>query len=116
MSRDTGSATRSFLEYLAAEYIVRTHRHGEGLWSETQPHVVGGSWKLVGQIALQLFDRNVDHEAEEVLGALLREGQSEELETRVASITFAARPLAHLRAHCRRQTRPSAEPVRRDAE
>ncbi len=91
-----GFSHRSFLEYFAAEYIVRTHRNGESLWAEIEPHVVGGSWELVGQIALQLFDRNVDDGAEEVLQALLHSGQVQSGQTRIAAATFAARSLAHV--------------------
>ncbi|WP_433272710.1 NACHT domain-containing protein [Actinosynnema sp. CS-041913] len=66
-----GFTHRTFLEYFAAEHLVRTNSTAERLWTALSPRVAVGEWDVVAQIALQLFDRNVDGGAEEVLRLVL---------------------------------------------
>lgn len=78
-----GFTHRTFLEYFAAEQLVRTHRTAESLWSVLRPNI--SQWDVVAQIVLQLHDRNV----EGGLDALL-------IEMVDGGLTFATRSLQHL--------------------
>ncbi|MFT7840487.1 NACHT domain-containing protein [Saccharothrix sp. BKS2] len=89
-----GFTHRTFLEYFAAEYLVRTNPSAERLWPALRPHVLAGEWDVVAQIVLQLFDRNVDGGAEEVLRLVLAP-VSEEREETSWSRGFAARALEY---------------------
>ncbi|USX48409.1 NACHT domain-containing NTPase [Lentzea sp. HUAS12] len=79
-----GFTHRTFLEYFAAEYLVRTHRTAEALWAVLKPHV--DQWDVVAQIVLQLYDRNVEGGADELLSEALADG----------GLGFAARALHHV--------------------
>ncbi|PWK81796.1 NACHT domain-containing protein [Lentzea atacamensis] len=79
-----GFTHRTFLEYFAAEHLVRTHRTAEELWTALLPHI--NQWEVVAQIALQLYDRNVEDGVDELLTeAVQRDG-----------LNFAARALRHM--------------------
>ncbi|NKE58031.1 NACHT domain-containing protein [Lentzea sp. PSKA42] len=87
-----GFTHRTFLEYFAAEYLVRTHRTAAELWEVLRPE--GSQWDVVAQIVLQLYDRNVEDGVDELLTeALGRDG-----------LDFAARALHY--------THPSTRVVR----
>jgi hypothetical protein len=74
-----GFAHRTFLEFFAAEHLVRTHPAAEQLWAALKPRITGGGWDIAGQIALQLLDRNVDGGVDQ----LLHNAISEPFETNV---------------------------------
>lgn len=79
-----GFTHRTFIEYFAAEHLVRTHRTADELWTALLPHI--NQWEVVAQIALQLYDRNVEDGVDELLiEAVQRDG-----------LNFAARALRHL--------------------
>ncbi|GAB3740690.1 hypothetical protein GCM10027598_70710 [Amycolatopsis oliviviridis] len=59
-----GFTHRTFLEYFAAEHLVRQHATISGLWTELLPRITVGEWEVIGQIAIQLFDRNVEDGAD----------------------------------------------------
>ncbi|MFD2467776.1 NACHT domain-containing protein [Amycolatopsis silviterrae] len=59
-----GFTHRTFLEYFAAEHLVRQHADISGLWAELLPRISMGDWEVVGQIAIQLFDRNAEDGAD----------------------------------------------------
>ncbi|MFD4643295.1 NACHT domain-containing protein [Lentzea sp. NPDC058436] len=79
-----GFTHRTFLEYFAAEYLVRTHRTAEALWAVLKPNVE--QWDVVAQIVLQLYERNVEGGADELLAEALSRG----------GLGFAARALHHV--------------------
>ncbi|SES12762.1 NACHT domain-containing protein [Lentzea albida] len=79
-----GFTHRTFLEYFAAEHLVRAHRTAEALWAVLKPHVE--QWDVVAQIVLQLYDRNVEGGADELLTEALADG----------GLGFAARALHHV--------------------
>lgn len=62
-----GFTHRTFMEYFAAEHLVRTHPLAHQLWEALRPRVLSGEWEVVAQIALQLLDRNVDGGVDEFL-------------------------------------------------
>jgi len=91
-----GFTHRTFLEYFAAEHLVRTNRTATSLWAALEPNI--GQWEVVAQIVLQLYDRNVEGGADELLTEALTAG----------GLDFAVRTL--------RYTHPSTRTVRAIAE
>ncbi|KJK53436.1 hypothetical protein UK23_00055 [Lentzea aerocolonigenes] len=79
-----GFTHRTFLEFFAAEYLVRTHRTAAELWAVLQPTI--NQWDVVAQIVLQLYERNTEGGFDELLLEALK---SEEL-------GFASRALHHV--------------------
>jgi hypothetical protein len=67
-----GFTHRTFLEYFAAEYLVRTHRTAQALWMVLKPNVE--QWDVVAQIVLQLYERNFEGGADELLSEALSDG------------------------------------------
>lgn len=79
-----GFTHRTFLEYFAAEHLVRTHRTAAELWAVLDPSI--NQWEVVAQIVLQLYDRNVEGGVDELLTeALTNDG-----------LEFAARSLHYM--------------------
>ncbi len=66
-----GFTHRTFLEYFAAEHLVRANPTPERLWETLLPHVLVGEWDVIAQIALQLLDRYMDGGPDEVLRLVL---------------------------------------------
>lgn len=79
-----GFTHRTFLEYFAAEHITRTHRTADSLWATLKPNI--NQWDVVAQIVLQLYDRNVEGGADELLTEALDDG----------GLAFAARSLHYV--------------------
>lgn len=79
-----GFTHRTFLEYFAAVHLVRTHRTAKDLWAVLRPNI--HQWDVVAQIALQLFERNVEGGADELLAEA----------TAGDGIAFAARSLHYI--------------------
>ncbi|KOV80067.1 hypothetical protein ADL03_34320 [Nocardia sp. NRRL S-836] len=84
-----GFTHRTFLEYFAAEHLVRSHRTAKDLWSALGPNIA--QWEVVAQIALQLHDRNVAGGADELLAEALDHG----------GLDFAARSLHYVHPRTR---------------
>ena len=85
-----GFTHRTFLEFFAAERLVRTHPTPERLWEALRPRVEAGEWELVAQIALQLLDRNVDGGLDDLLRLVLTPSRP------VTLLHFAARSLGYV--------------------
>ena len=90
-----GFTHRTFMEYFAAEHIVRTNRTAAQLWEVLEPKIAEGAWDVVGQVAVQLYDRNVDDGSDELL-RLLFSRLPEEPASRSQLLAFAARSLNHV--------------------
>lgn len=96
---------RTFLEFFAAEHLVRTCRTPDDLAKVLRPHIAAGEWDVVAQLAYQLQDDNIDGAADDLLSDLLREAEGEQGDV---LLNFAARSLAFLvprRDVCREVTR-----------
>lgn len=81
-----GFTHRTFMEYFAAEHLVRKHTTASSLWSALRSHVNEGAWDVVSRVALQLHDRNVEDGADDVLSHAIHDGE----------LDFAARTLGYL--------------------
>jgi hypothetical protein len=93
---------RTFLEFFAAEHLVRTHATPSALGKVLRPRIQQGEWDVVAQLAFQLQDDNIDGAADELLTGLVSDADSPEVDD--ASLSFAARSLSFLvpsRAICR---------------
>jgi hypothetical protein len=66
-----GFTYRTFLEYFAAAHLARTSDDPQSIAEELLPYVAQGEWNDVGQIAVQIIDRNVEDGAEQVIMTLL---------------------------------------------
>jgi len=86
-----GFAHRTFLEFFAAEYLVRHNPSPEQVWAVLAEHVGDGSWEVVGQLALQLVDRNLADGADRVLSVALDAADRPK-----DVLEFAARALQHV--------------------
>lgn len=93
---------RTFLEFFAAEHLVRTHATPAALGEILRPRIRRGEWDVVAQLAFQLQDDNIDGASDELLIGLLSACDDEQGQDAVLS--FAARSLSFLvptRATCR---------------
>lgn len=90
-----GFTHRTFLEFFAAEHLVRTHPTAQQLWTVLQPRVIAGEWEVVAQIALQLLERNVDGGVDKLLRLVLEE-QTHSDDERATLNGFAARALGYV--------------------
>lgn len=91
-----GFTHRTFLEFFAAEHLVRTHPSADLLWEVLQPRVRRGEWEVVTQIALQLLDRNMDDGADEFLRPVLADLTNDDDKRAVDVLGFAARTLGYV--------------------
>ena len=95
-----GFTHRTFMEYFAAEHLVRTHPTAGQLWAVLRPRVLAAQWEVVAQIALQLLERNIDGEADAVLLLILDDAERAEAGDvpHVPAVlrTFAARTLGYV--------------------
>ncbi|MFE0530436.1 NACHT domain-containing protein [Micromonospora parva] len=66
-----GFAHRTFLEFFAAEFLVRNHPTPEQVWAQLTERVGEASWEVVGQIAVQLLERNLDGGADRLVSVAL---------------------------------------------
>ncbi len=90
-----GFTHRTFMEYFAAEHLVRTHPTPAELWGRLRPHVLAGEWEVVAQIALQLLERNMDGGVDSLLRLILDEAEgTDHMSARLR--TFAARTLGYV--------------------
>lgn len=84
---------RTFLEFFAAEHLVRTHRTPQDLGAVLLPRIQEGEWDVVAQLAFQLQDDNIDGAGDDLLGDVLQEARGANSDV---TLSFAARSLAFL--------------------
>ncbi|MEU5725044.1 NACHT domain-containing protein [Micromonospora sp. NPDC047738] len=90
-----GFTHRTFLEYFAAEYIVRTRGNLPELHAVLRDRISGGRFHVVGQIVLQIFDRTTDDGADELVRLLIGQVPSGDPDE-PALVAFACRALSHV--------------------
>ncbi|GAA2341067.1 NACHT domain-containing protein [Dactylosporangium salmoneum] len=92
-----GFAHRTFLEFFAAEYVVRHYELPEHVWKVIGPNLSLGKWDIVGQLALQLLERNIDYGADRLLVYAIDEVRSPRFASNATNLTvFLARSLGHV--------------------
>ncbi len=85
---------RTFLEFFAAEHLVRTYASPAELGKVLQPHIRRGEWDVVAELAFQLQDDNIDGAGDTLLLDLLATAPADQ--DGDASFNFAARSLSYL--------------------
>jgi hypothetical protein len=91
-----GFAHRTFLEFFAAEHLVRTRKTPEGVWGELIGRVRTGQWEVVAQLALQLLDRNTLDGAETLVRAAMEDALRSPVRERQRLARFGASALQHV--------------------
>jgi NACHT domain len=86
-----GFAHRTFLEYFAAEHLVRHHPAPEDLWAVLEKHLGESEWEVVAQLALQLLDRNRDDGVTTLFGLVLNTLPDGDRSAHIPLTTFLAR-------------------------
>jgi len=86
---------RTFMEFFAAEHLVRTQRTAPAVIDILRPHLEVDTWEVVGEIAAQLVDQRVEGGAEELVQTILI-SEPEDPARRSSMLAFAARLLAHV--------------------
>ncbi|MCX5449786.1 NACHT domain-containing protein [Streptomyces libani] len=90
-----GFTHRTFLEYFAANQLVRTHSTSEALFDKLHPRILRAEWEVVAQLALQVLGYNVEDGSDDFLSLTLDSIQDTEgIRGRQNLISFAARSLA----------------------
>lgn len=87
---------RTFLEFFAANQLVRTNHGPRQLLGTLLPHIHREEWDVVAQLSVLLLDRNIDGGADEFLHLLVEETQALPIDARPPALSFAARLLSYL--------------------
>ncbi|MFG2052010.1 NACHT domain-containing protein [Micromonospora sp. NPDC048935] len=90
-----GFAHRTFLEFFAAEFLVRNHSTPEQVWAQLTDRVGEASWEMVGQVAVQLLERNLDRGADRLVSAALEMVRDPGVATADAILRFVTRVFNH---------------------
>lgn len=72
-----GFTHRTFLEYFAANQIVRQNSSAEALFSLLAPKIAAAEWDVVAQLSLQILGNNVDDGADDFLQLALDKATEE---------------------------------------
>ncbi|MDG4824921.1 NACHT domain-containing protein [Asanoa sp. WMMD1127] len=62
-----GFVHRTFLEYFAASQLVKQDPNPAGIWERLEPRLRNGTWDVVGQLSVQILDRNIEDGADRIL-------------------------------------------------
>lgn len=98
---------RTFLEYFAAEYLVRTNPTPDDLATVIAPRIRLQEWDVVNELAVQLQDDNVEGAADKLLKTILGHARERGV-VYDSSLEFSARTLTYLvprRSTCREVAR-----------
>ncbi len=87
---------QTFLEYFAAEYLVRTHPTPDRLLRVLHPKIMKREWDVVAQLAFQIQDTNVENAGEELLRGLIEELDKREGIEQWSLFSFAVRCLSFI--------------------
>jgi hypothetical protein len=84
---------RTFLEYFAAAWLAYDSDTPESLARTLAPHVAGGEWEIVSELAIQIKDSTSRDGAKRIYEDLLNERQHDSLQSRSRLLQFLARSL-----------------------
>lgn len=84
---------RTFLEYFAAAYLVRTYPTPEKLAEILLPKIAKQEWDVVAQLAFQLQNKNIEGAGDELLSALIDKAAQTQVDEGWNLLFFAARSL-----------------------
>jgi hypothetical protein len=82
---------RTFMEYFAAYYLASVNELPERLARALAPKVAKREWDMVGQLAVQIKDRNVERGAERIFETLIGDPRKRSLRNRLNVLEFLAR-------------------------
>jgi hypothetical protein len=109
---------RTFLEYFAAHYVVKTSDTPELLAATLGPKVSNAEWDVVAQLALQICDKNHEDGADRAIANLLKQPISPDVQSHAHLLSFIARCLSFVQvspAIVRRLTRESLAQLNGDS-
>ncbi|MFG2272101.1 NACHT domain-containing protein [Streptomyces chartreusis] len=89
-----GFTHRTFLEYFAANQLVRLNPTAGQLFEQLRDRIAHAEWDVVSQLALQIVGNNTENGIDVFLEMVLAAGASAPLEEQANLISFAARSLA----------------------
>ncbi|MEV4108120.1 NACHT domain-containing protein [Nonomuraea sp. NPDC049695] len=88
-----GFAHRTFLEFFAADHLVRLKPDPQVVWQKIEGKIGDGSWDIVCQLSVQILDKNYWGGADEIFELLLNAALEATPERRVTLLEFAVRCL-----------------------
>lgn len=92
-----GFTHRTFLEYFAANQLVRANSSAERLFDALHDHIASQEWEVVAQLSLQILGQNVEDGGDDFLSFVLTSVEDTELLKQKRNLVeFAARSLAFM--------------------
>ena len=92
-----GFVHRTFLEFFAAEYLVRVNDNSpDAVFVELRPHLKVSEWEVVAQLAVQMLDRNANRGADRFFESAFGSFANEASLERSAFLQFASRSLSYV--------------------
>jgi hypothetical protein len=88
-----GFTHRTFLEYFAANQLVRLHPTSAPLFKQLKWRISRAEWDVVSQLALQILGTNTDSGMDEFLDRVISAAQTGTLEESANLLSFAGRSL-----------------------
>ncbi|MFF1376000.1 NACHT domain-containing protein [Streptomyces sp. NPDC058308] len=89
-----GFTHRTFLEYFAANQLVRLNPTAAQLFTKLRRRIARAEWDVVSQLSLQIVGNNTEDGIDDFLERILQAAESATLDEEVNLLSFAARSLA----------------------
>ncbi|MFB8126884.1 NACHT domain-containing protein [Streptomyces bacillaris] len=89
-----GFTHRTFLEYFAANQLVRLNPTADQLFEKLKERIAAAEWDVVSQLALQIVGTNTEDGIDDFLERVLEAAVSAPLEEEANLVSFAARALS----------------------
>ncbi|MFI6652146.1 NACHT domain-containing protein [Streptomyces sp. NPDC050529] len=89
-----GFTHRTFLEYFAANQLVRLNPTADQLFEKIRGKIAAAEWDVVSQLALQIVGTNTEDGIDDFLERVLEAAKSAPLEEEANLVSFAARALS----------------------
>lgn len=88
-----GFTHRTFLEYFAANQLVRLNPTPKKLFSQLSPKIARAEWDVVSQLALQIIGNTAENGTDEFLAYVITASDKAKLDEGANLVAFAARAL-----------------------